>query len=172
MKVWNSFWPNNHKVRITWGKLIQVAQVPLIWIYCRKVLKFMNLTLTLLTCFKYFQPIYVLGNKARIPRSAYFILTNKCFHTHEKGSSQLVEIVLKGYALWNLSLHLDTHSLGLCILWWDIGNNPLLFILQREKVMPIAGIQKHQVVRLSLVVPLTRGWSTEFSFCLVYNCVL
>ena len=56
----------------------------------------MNLTSTLLTCFKYFQPVYLLGNKACIPRSAYFILTNKCSHTHERGSRQLWKAVLKG----------------------------------------------------------------------------
>ena len=59
----------------------------------------MHLTSTLLTCFKCFQPVYFLGNKANIPRSAYFILTNKCFHSHEKGLSQPWKSVLKGSAL-------------------------------------------------------------------------
>lgn len=80
----------------------------------------MNSTLTLLTCCRYFQPVYLLGNEASIPRSAYFILTDECFHTHEKGLSQLWKSVPKGYALCSLSLCLDGDSLALSTQCWRV----------------------------------------------------
>lgn len=91
--IWDPIIIRLEKHEVSWFRL---PKVPLNWIYCKRVLEFMNLSSTLLTCFKYFQPVYLLGNKASIPRSAYFVLTNKRFHTHESA----VEISSKRICPW------------------------------------------------------------------------
>lgn len=66
----------------------------------------MNLTYASLTHFENFSPFDLLGNKANIPRNAYFILINECFHTHKNDLCQLSKSILTEYGLWHLFAYL------------------------------------------------------------------